>query len=74
MDYQPQAVDGNDLSSASLAALLKCHDKNGVVIRFDTMLLSNYVGNVFVQNVAGLRKYVATQDMSDMSQTCHMTF
>ena len=33
-----------------------------------------YVGNVFVQNVSGLRKYVATQDMSDMSQTCHMTF
>ena len=29
-----------------------------------------YVDNVFVQNVAGLRKYVATQDMSDMSQTC----
>ena len=34
----------------------------------------SYVGNVFVQNVTGLRKYVATQDMSDMSQTCHMTF
>jgi hypothetical protein len=33
-----------------------------------------YVGNVFVRNVTGLRKCVATQDMSDMSQTCHMTF
>ena len=36
--------------------------------------VESYVSNVSVQNVAGLRKYVATQDMSDMSQTCHMTF
>ena len=37
-------------------------------------LPSAYVGNGFVQNVTGLRKCVATQDMSDMLQTCHMTF
>ena len=40
MDSQPQAVDGNDLSSASLPALLKCHNENDVVIGFDTELLS----------------------------------
>ena len=34
----------------------------------------SYVDNVFVQNVACLRKYAATQDMSDMSQTCRMAF
>ena len=37
-------------------------------------LIPTYVGNVFVQNVSGLRKYVTTQDMSDMSQTCHIAF
>ena len=36
--------------------------------------IHNYVGNIFVQNVSGLRKCVATQDMSDMLHSCHMTF